>query len=250
MNNPQLEEGFIQIASGKSENDILSALVQANLNGTEYQCILFVIRKTWGFKKKEDWISLSQFQENTTKSRKQIIIALQELVNKRLLVKKNTLGKKTIYSPNKNIAEWIKLVKKTTPVNKRLLVKKRLVTSEQKVTQLVNKRLHTKDTITKETNIYNNNININSVISLFEPINPFYKKLFSNSTQRKSLQNIINKYGEEWTAALIQRLPEIIKMPYAPVITSPYELEVKMGALIAFLQRDGSSDLKFKVEKV
>ena len=141
---PQLEDSFIRIASGKEENDILMALIKAGLSGTEYQVALLVIRKTWGYKKKEDWISLTQFENYTSKTRHGIIYAIKSLVKKNILVKKTTLGKISLYRFNKNFNQWRILVKKNTRV------KKIYITSEKKVTPLVKKNTPTKDNITKD----------------------------------------------------------------------------------------------------
>ena len=60
MTKPALDNGFIQIACLVShENDVLTALASANLNGTEYALVLLVIRKTWGWKKNWDHIGIS-----------------------------------------------------------------------------------------------------------------------------------------------------------------------------------------------
>ncbi len=174
MNNtPQKEKGFLQIASGKQENDILSALISMRLNGTEYQIMLTVIRKTWGWNKKEDWISISQFEKITNKSRRFIINTIIQLVNKRLLVKKTALGKTTKLSIQKDITLWGK-----EPVNKSALVNKKAPTSELLLPRLVNKKaptkdIYTKDTITKDnnTNVLQNgfgNPDVNEVIAYFK----------------------------------------------------------------------------------
>ena len=146
MENPQLEKGFLRIASGKSDNDILTALVKANLTATQYQIMMIVIRKTWGWNKKEDWISISQFVELTTKSRKQIIEDIKILVKRSILVKCTTLGKTSLLRPNKIFTEWKQLVKSTT------LVKCTLPTSVVQPTQLVKCTTPTKDIYTKDTN--------------------------------------------------------------------------------------------------
>lgn len=136
MANPQTEDGFTRIA-----NEIVEALLQTPMNGTELKCILFVLRKTYGWNKKEDSISITQFENSVKASRPAICKALKGLVvNKVLLVNKSLLINK--YSLNKDYTEWL--------VNKPLLVNKTNTTSKQNDTQLVNKPLHTKDTITKE----------------------------------------------------------------------------------------------------
>ena len=128
------------------QNNVLENLVSYRLNGTEYQVILTVIRKTNGFQKNNDWISLSQFEKITGKTKKSICSAINSLVKKSILVKKTTQGIKTEYGLN------LELVKKTTLVYKTTLVKKTTPTSVEKVNQLVYKTTHTKESITKETN--------------------------------------------------------------------------------------------------
>ena len=55
MANPQTENGFTKIA-----NEILEALIRTSLSGQELKIALLVIRKTYGFSKKVDFISLTQ----------------------------------------------------------------------------------------------------------------------------------------------------------------------------------------------
>lgn len=146
---PQIENGFIRIASGDTKNDLFSALIRASLNATEYQVVLFVIRKTWGWNKKEDWISLSSFEKITGKTKQSIINATSQLVKKNILVKKTIPGIKTSYLFNKDFSSWV--VKETLPVKETLLVKKTLIGGKENFTGVVKKTLHTKDTITKDT---------------------------------------------------------------------------------------------------
>lgn len=141
---PQLEGGFIQIASGDEQNDILVALVKANLNATEYQAALLVIRKTWGYKKKEDWISLTQFEKYTTKSHSTVVESLNSLVRKNILVRKTIQGVRSSYQFNKDFNTWKLLVRKSG------LVRKTVPTSTENRPQLVRKTVHTKDILTKE----------------------------------------------------------------------------------------------------
>jgi len=100
-----------------------------------------------------------------------------------------------------------------------------------------------------EKNIKNIN-NINTIIGLFKNVNPSYERLFANKTQRDSVERLLKKYGEAWLRSLINRLPEIIKMPYAPQITTPYELETKLGRLKVFLEQEKNKNSRMGVEKV
>jgi len=136
MASPQLQNGYTKIA-----NEILEALICANFNGTEFAVVVMIIRKTYGFNKKSDKISISQFEKNIGSSRPAICKALKKLVvNKTLLVNKSLLVSE--YSLNKDHNEWL--------VNKTLLVNKTSVTSKQNDILLVNKTIHTKETIQKK----------------------------------------------------------------------------------------------------
>lgn len=97
MANPQKENGYTAIA-----NELLEQLVKACLLGSEYKIVLFVIRKTYGFHKKEDKISLSQFQEGTDLSRVTVVKTLKNLIIKGILVKSPILA----YKVNKDWEKW------------------------------------------------------------------------------------------------------------------------------------------------
>ena len=84
----------------------------------------------------------------------------------------------------------------------------------------------------------------NHLISLFAKVNPFYKTLYANKTQRSALERMTKELGEEKMISLISILHEVIYKPYCPQITTPLELENKMGKLIVFLQQE-----KLKIAK-
>lgn len=79
---------------------------------------------------------------------------------------------------------------------------------------------------------------INRLLGLFKDVNPNYQKLFSNKTQRKALEDMVGRFGEEKLIRTITALKELINRPYAPVITTPLQLEQKMGDLIAFANKE------------
>ena len=49
---------------------------------------------------------------------------------------------------------------------------------------------------------------------------------------------------------LISSLPSIVQRPYAPRITTPYELELKMGKLLLYLKQEENKNQKGGVTKV
>lgn len=103
MASPQKENGHTPIA-----NEILEHLVQGGLLGSELSLLLLVIRKTYGWHKKEDIISLTQFERGLKLSRHTVIKAIKNLVYRKMLVKGATLGNTKIpYKFNKNWEEWV-----------------------------------------------------------------------------------------------------------------------------------------------
>lgn len=134
MANPQKENGYTAIA-----NEILEQLVKANLNGTEMSIVLYVLRKTYGYQKKQDAISYSQFLNIIPVTRPTLWKSLKilQLVKIIKLVKRGDSKKASnLYAFNKNYDEW-QLVKKTKLVNFR-------------TTQLVKKSKPTKENIQKK----------------------------------------------------------------------------------------------------
>lgn len=78
---------------------------------------------------------------------------------------------------------------------------------------------------------------INDFIGFFEKVNPSFKRLYSNKTERKALERMIKEHGRKKIEYVIKKLEITNKVPYAPNITTPYQLEKKLGNLIAFYQR-------------
>jgi len=88
---------------------------------------------------------------------------------------------------------------------------------------------------TSEVNLAGNETN--KVLSLFKDVNPTYEQLFKNTTQRKALERLIGKFGADKVSRMIQSLSTTNKEQYAPVITTPVQLETNLGKLVAFIQK-------------
>lgn len=113
---------------------------------------------------------------------------------------------------------------------------------------------------------YNSNSNSNSnsiengafsekdrkeLIYLFKEVNPSYEILFSRKNQTEALSRLVKKYGREKVEQVIRALPEIITRKYAPRVTTPIQLEQKLGELIAFYKQEQSKgEIKGKVWSV
>ena len=82
---PQKENGYMAIA-----NEILDALCKTHIPARERQCLDLILRKTYGFNKKEDDISLSQFEIGTGIEKRSLRRSLESLMSKNIIgVRKN-----------------------------------------------------------------------------------------------------------------------------------------------------------------
>ena len=109
MANPQKENGYTAIA-----NEIYDAMIAFRVSGECEQVLKVVIRKTYGFNKKEDYISNSQFMEMTKLKKQNVSRAIIKLINHKLVIKTDyskKLGGKYLF--NKDFEQWIPLVIKT-----------------------------------------------------------------------------------------------------------------------------------------
>ena len=106
--NPQIEDGHVDIA-----NEIVEALARIRLSGREMQCLWVILRKTYGWHKKEDLISLSQFSLMTGLPRKTVCKVLRELSLKKVIaVTHNGDSPINLYRFNKDFDSWKPLPKK------------------------------------------------------------------------------------------------------------------------------------------
>ena len=145
MANVQTENGYTRIA-----NEALEALVNTPLLGAEFQVLLFIIRKTYGYNKKQDRISFTQFEKGTGISRQTINKTIKNLVAKGMIVK--------IYLPEGNIGYTFIKDHEKWVVKTHLLVKGKWLTSKDVLTKtskdvLTHKRKkdNTKDIVVNDT---------------------------------------------------------------------------------------------------
>ena len=91
-------------------SDVFEALMAARLSGSEYQVVLTVIDRTWGYQKLSAIISLSQFQEATLLTRQGVIKAIHSLDTKHMIAVNHPWGtnpkKATEYLFNKHYDTW------------------------------------------------------------------------------------------------------------------------------------------------
>ncbi len=66
-------------------NEILEALARTHLSPYESKIIFFIIRKTYGWNKTEDWISLSQIVEGTGIAKPNVSRTLNSLKRRNII---------------------------------------------------------------------------------------------------------------------------------------------------------------------
>jgi len=96
MANPQTENGYAKVT-----NELLEALSRINLSSYETRVLFCVIRKTYGWNKKDDYISVSQIAKGTRLLKPHACRAKIALVRKNIL---NENGGKL--GPNKDYDKW------------------------------------------------------------------------------------------------------------------------------------------------
>lgn len=112
MASPQAEDGHIDIA-----NEIAEALYRTNLSPYESRVLWFVFRKTYGWHKKCDRISYTQFEE-TGITRRHIARTLKRL-EARNIVTISGNGRRLQYTFQKDYSLWLDLPNAHTTVTKR-----------------------------------------------------------------------------------------------------------------------------------
>ncbi|MBL1293034.1 MAG: replication protein [Thiotrichales bacterium] len=97
---PQVEDGFTSIA-----NELLEAIIRFDFSKRQQKIVFAIIRKTYGFGKKSDDISLSQMHEMTGIAKGHCSLTVTELVTLRVLLKSQ--GKYGyLIELNKNYLDW------------------------------------------------------------------------------------------------------------------------------------------------
>jgi phage replication O-like protein O len=102
MVSPQIKNGYLKIA-----NEIAEALMKTKLSANQSRIIWAIFRKTYGWNKEEDWISISQFEDMTSIRTQHVSRTLKELREKKIITK---AGRKITF--NKNYSQWVESTKK------------------------------------------------------------------------------------------------------------------------------------------
>ena len=182
MPSPQIENGYTQIA-----NEIVEKFCHYRISGEEWLVLWVIIRKTYGWKKKEDHISLSQFADMTGLKRQTVLRAINKLSSKKIIaVIKNDDSQINLYRFNKDFAQWKPLSKKITVSSKKITP---VIKKDNQVSSFLS---HTKETLTKET-----------IQKKYNPVFLQFYDAYPNQKEKKSAWKTWQKLKKE------NQLPDI-----------------------------------------
>lgn len=170
-------------------NSVIDELL-ADLTGAELKCYLYVLRKTKGWNKEEDAISVSQFMKVTGLSNRKVIDACERLVELGLLEQKIGSNKTKVFS----VKDY-----KTSGSEESSLVKKVHSGSEESSLSVV-KKVHTQNNNINNTT---KNNNTSSSGKNFQPRTKAKKNVFSGDDLKAA----------EWIFHLIRKLNPSFREP-------------------------------------
>ena len=104
LENPQLEDGFTPVA-----NTIMEPICHTRLSGTDWALLHFLWRKTYGWSKPSDIISLSQFCEGTGMEQAHVCRTIKRLLAMNVIfrhVARIGKGDTATYEFNKRVWAW------------------------------------------------------------------------------------------------------------------------------------------------
>lgn len=187
----------------------------------------------------------------------------------KLIAEENGMSVKTVERATKILEDWkvidIKRSKKEdgTQANNvyTLTAKsgwKAKPTDSQSVGKDTSRQTHSpkptdSDDSSRQTVVLHNNTNTNNtqynntseqarkvsqVLKEMETLDPKNKNYYSNTTQRKACEFLIEEYQYEKVIQMIQTIPKLKSLPYMPSITTPCELRDKWQKVIDTVKRE------------
>ncbi|MFA4907235.1 MAG: replication protein [archaeon] len=108
MPSPQTEDGHLDLA-----NELVDQFCRLNLSACEWRVLWAILRKTYGWHKKFDRISYSQFENLTGLDRWHIRRYLNRLIKQNIITKTGS-GQRLFYAFQKDYSLWKPLPKQAT----------------------------------------------------------------------------------------------------------------------------------------
>jgi len=204
------------------------------LSGAEMKVLLYICRRTYGFQKGADSISITQLTKGIKDKEGNHIDMGTGLSNRKVIDCINKLTEIGLIHTNK-------VHNRTTKFTMNIgsgvssLVNKVHLGSEVSSPQLVNK-VHTqkkeKESIQKKDS-KGVPLQVSEIIKLFEDeqLNIVAKNWYGNTTQRNAIEQLIENIGFDRLVKLVKILPKTNRLEYVSTITTPYQLLTKFSDL-------------------
>lgn len=101
MSSPQLEDGHIRIA-----NELFDAECKVKMSGSEWQVYRVIQRQTYGWSRKSAAISMSFISVAAGLHRPRVVEAINKLIHRNMVVRKNGPSGTNVYEIQKNFSRW------------------------------------------------------------------------------------------------------------------------------------------------
>ena len=110
MANPQKENGFTAIS-----NELVEAFQRLHLSGNQWRLLWVILRLTYGWNKKTDYISLTTFEKCTGLNRWNFKQYLDDLFHREIIIRDNS-GYIIKYGLQKDYTKWKTSIKNNTSI--------------------------------------------------------------------------------------------------------------------------------------
>ena len=219
MANPQLKNGYTKIA-----NELLEAICRLNISGNEMRILLYIIRRTYGFNKTCEEISLSEIASAVGARSAHISRALKKLSALNLIELRSSEGvKPQTISIVKDYEEWA--VESCTEL---LLPKMVTVTKNGNPTITKNGN----PTITKNGNPTYKENNKEIIKESFKYNKTAYGRNGKVLLKTEEYDKLINDYGKETVERYIDRMDNYLT-------SKGREYNDCYAELLVWIDRDG-----------
>lgn len=205
MANPQLENGYTRIA-----NELIDAIGQLDLNGTEYKVLLCILRQTYGYQRKNHKIStsfISVWANCSLRAVKKALKRLRELDVVKV-INEDQRGIISILELNKDYDSWKSGEQICT--GEQIDTSEQTCTSEQIDTRPVNDcalpPVHNRSP--KERKTINKKYKENNICAFFEKAWQQYPKKKGKTAVSKKAKQELYEAGEDKVMAAIKAYSE------------------------------------------
>jgi phage replication O-like protein O len=104
--NQQSKESYpLSVRYAIQQNDFLEQVAKTSLSAYETRVLSAIMRRTWGWYKEWDEISISQFQDLTLLDRRNISRTLKNLTKRNIILSKE-VGNKRLYAIQRDYSKW------------------------------------------------------------------------------------------------------------------------------------------------